>query len=511
MIKFKSYYSQLNEAAVRSADFPKVTSLVARYMTKHVGKTYYYPTQEVFTSKGKVGVGVRFFFGGNKAFRLNWVRAVDSSIGLVSMDFWNGAKPGGKPTQHVQFDRQQSLVKILPFIKDFLSGHVHQSGIFVNEEAESEDELLSEAVYTPDMILKTIHNTMEGLKKGTQIRQQHLEGGNKVYGPKWNDVQRIVREMYPELFRARPGNKQLVIDAEDVSKIDPKKVLAKVMGSPDSVSFTVTAGQPETVQVDGASEADFDRMSYEEQLDSLKTGMRLLMSNATNALFLGGRGGTGKTQTVEDMLHLAGRSDGDGYFKITGSATPVGIYRILFNHRKDIILFDDSDSALADQEGRNLFKAASDTKKSRKISWMKGGKNFVDPDSYDEDDEAGDDDVLPRSFEFTGKIIFISNLPLNKLDPDGALRTRGYVINIDPTNEEIYGFMEKIVDKIPLDVNHALSHNERVEVIEVLKSRRIADKTANLRSLVRALNTRAGVEQQGGSTEEWKKFVKMFA
>ena len=232
------------------------------------------------------------------------------------------------------------------------------------------------------------------------------------------------------------------------------------------------------------------------------------MSNATNALFLGGRGGTGKTQTVEDMLHAAGMSDGEGYYKVTGSATPTGIYRLLFQNRKSILLFDDSDSALVDQEGRNLFKAASDTKKARKISWMKGGKNFVAPEDYDEE---SDDDTLPRSFDFTGKIIFISNLPLNKLDPDGALRTRGYVINIDPTNEEIYDFMDKIADKINLDVNYPLSKNDRMEVVDILRARKIGDKTANLRSLVRGLNTRAGVELSGGSAEEWKKFVKMFA
>jgi len=510
MFNFKRYYTTINESTIRSKDFPKVASAVTRYMRKHVGKTYYYPTQEVFTSGGKVGVGARFFFVGNRSIRLNWVRSIDSSLGLVSMDYWDGMKAGAKPTQHITFNRQQSLVKILPFIKDFMLGLVHTSGVFVNEDIESDAEsFLAEAVYTPDIILKTISNTLNGLKMGIQIRQQSLEGGNKKYGPKWNDVQRIIREMYPNLFNARPGNKQLIIDKDDVEKIDPKAILAKVVGSSDSVEFTVSAGRPETYEVEGVSESEIDRMTYEEQLDALKTGMRLLMSNATNALFLGGRGGTGKTQTVEDMLHDAGKRDGEGFFKITGSATPTGIYRILFNHRKDIILFDDSDSALNDQEGRNLFKAASDTKKVRKISWMRGGKQFVDPDDYD--DEADNEDVLPRSFEFTGKIIFISNMPLNKLDPDGALRTRGYVITIDPTNEEIYSFMEKIVDKIPLDVNYTLSKEDRIEVVEVIKARRIPSKTANLRTLVRGLNTRAGVEQQGGSTEEWKKFVKMFA
>jgi hypothetical protein len=207
---------------------------------------------------------------------------------------------------------------------------------------------------------------------------------------------------------------------------------------------------------------------------------------------------TGKTQNVEDELKAAGKTDGDGYVKITGTASTAGIYRILFQHRKEIILFDDSDGAFLDVDSRNLFKAAADTKKVRKISWQKGGKNYVDAADYDWDSE-GEQDELPRSFEFTGKIIGISNLQLNKLDPDGALRTRGYIINIDPTNEEIYDFLGKICMKIPLDVDYKLDEAERKEIIEILKKRKIPEKTANIRSFVRALNTRAGVEKMGGS------------
>jgi hypothetical protein len=71
--------------------------------------------------------------------------------------------------------------------------------------------------------------------------------------------------------------------------------------------------------------------------------------------------------------------------------------------------------------------------------------------------------------------------------------------------------MIKIADKIPLDVEYDLNHQERVEVVEVLKARKIAEKKANLRSLVRALNTRAGIELQGGTKDEWVKFVKLYA
>lgn len=501
MISFKTYL----EEAVRGNDFPKAAALIKNYLQKHLGKVYFFPTPEVFNPSGaKKGLGIKFFVLGNKAIRFNWERTISSSFGLTSVDYWDGSskidgRGNSSPTSNIKFSQEQSLVKVLPFIVDFLNGKVKaKSGGYLAEELE-----LTEA-YSKDDVMKTVKNSIEAFKMGISVKEQFSM--SKRYGPKLGNVINVIRSMYPSAFY-KQGTK-VMIDKTKAAEFDAQKILAAVFGN-DGIEYTVSAGKTESYEVKGAEDQDIDRMNYEEQLDSLKTGMKLLMSNATNAMFVGGRGGTGKTQTVEDMLHAAGKRDGEGYFKITGSATPTGIYRILFQHRREIILFDDSDSALNDQEGRNLFKAASDTKKVRKISWMKGGKNFVDPSEYDEDDE--DSDILPRHFEFTGKIIFISNLTLDKLDPDGALRTRGYVLNVDPTNEEIYDFMYKIVDKIPLEVDYTLDSKARREVVEVLRSRKIAEKKANLRSLVRALNTRAGIELQGGSTDEWTKFVKLYA
>lgn len=510
MINFKRYARQSLNEAIRSADFPAATKIIRKYLSKYVGHVYSYPTPERYTGGGKNGVGIRFYLQGNKSIRLNWRKSegIKSSAGLDSMDYWDGSMtPQPTPTKHIEFKYDQSLATALPFVKDFLLGKVDiADGVFINEETESFFPLV-EAAHSREDIAHTLNVILNNLKMGLSFRQQDLAGGKKKYGAGYDKLKDTIKSEYASLFKKQGIT--IIIDKDDVDKIDSRKILDMVAGpGTGAVSYKITTGSKETVEVDGASEEDVDRLTYEEQLEALKTGMKLLMSNATNAMFVGGRGGTGKTQTIEDMLHEAGKEDGDGYFKITGSATPVGIYRILYNHRRDIVLFDDSDSAFNDQEGRNLFKAASDTKKVRKISWMKGGKNFVDPADFDEDNE---DETLPRYFEFTGKIIFISNLPLNKLDPDGALRTRGYVMNVDPTNEEIYDFMLKIADKIPLDVDYTLSPAKRQEVVEVLKSRKTAEKTANLRSLVRALNTRAGVELQGGTEEEWKKFVKIYA
>lgn len=217
---------------------------------------------------------------------------------------------------------------------------------------------------------------------------------------------------------------------------------------------------------------------------------------------------TGKTHSTEEIMTEFGFSEGSGYTKVAGSASPIGLYRLLYENRDGILMMDDADSALGDQEGRNLLKAAADTKRVRKVSWMKAGSTMVDPDDYDPETMS---DKLPRSFEYKGQIIFISNLPLDKLDPDKALRTRAIVVDVDPTNQEIWDFFPKIIDKIPLDVDYPLKHEQRVQVVEWLRSRKMPEKTANIRILVRGLNILAGTLAGGGSSVEAEKFIKRFA
>jgi hypothetical protein len=112
--------------------------------------------------------------------------------------------------------------------------------------------------------------------------------------------------------------------------------------------------------------------------------------------------------------------------------------------------------------------------------------------------------MAPKFFDFKGRIIFISNLPLNKLDPDGALRTRAFVINVDPTDEELFERMEQILFKIKLEDGLTLADDERRECMEVVrKSKRRGD--VSLRKLVRALNLRAS------GAPNWERLVELYA
>ena len=285
---------------------------------------------------------------------------------------------------------------------------------------------------------------------------------------------------------------------KDVNKLLSQK--SSILSSIGATSGNVRAGSAkETYSYDSQLdelEQNREKLTYEKQIADLENLVKMTVSGAANALFVAGRGGIGKTFTVEKVLNSMGLSDGNGYFKNTGTASAAGIYSLLFKNQNGIVFFDDSDDALKDQESRNMFKAATDTKKVRKLVWNKMGKNVVEPDEYEDPQELIDDGKIPRFFEFTGKVIFISNLKIDKLDPDGALRTRAFMIEIDPTESEIYDFMESIVDKIKLDGDLDLDSATRKKTVGLLRKGK-SKQTANLRKLSRALNMQAGTLKSG--------------
>jgi hypothetical protein len=220
----------------------------------------------------------------------------------LSLDFWDGSKtPQPYPSHHVKFEKDQSLATALPFVVDFVSGKVDMTGdgVYITEAVSvinmgmTTDFVLArsldEATYTSGEIHKSVSNVINALGMGVQFAEQYKLGGNKKYGPRWDNIRTSILATYPSFF-TKVGVKQ-VFDQTKASKIDVGVIQALVMGGEGAVPFAVSAGARETVDVDGATESDIERMTYEESLDALHSGVKLLMANATNGLFLAGRGG----------------------------------------------------------------------------------------------------------------------------------------------------------------------------------------------------------------------------
>jgi hypothetical protein len=499
MLSFKTFLQE----GLAPATLNKAAFIITKYLKKTTGQALFqYPGVEEFVGAGKdKGFGIRFMVPKkNYSFRLNWKQSAGVGLAnLTSITFWNGHED--RPYV-VNFENGVSVVKVLPIVADMLkTGKVGKSVITLpddvplNESAVNESLFLAEADFGMAEIFDGVLNLVSSpnFKKGA-VYSLYKSAGFKVF----DELER----RYPALI-TKEGT-SYVWNGKDTDIVAIKKQRDDILRAIGAEIGTVSRGAAEETYkynpAVAAIENDMERLTFEEQLKDLENLTKLTIAGASNALFVAGKGGVGKTHTTEKILHDMGMVDGKNYFKNTGSASAAGIYSLLYKYQNDVILFDDSDSAFKDQESRNVFKAATDTKKIRKLVWNKKGANVMDPENYSKN-EILDAGGVPQYFEFTGKIIVISNLTLDQLDPDGALRTRGYIINIDPTEMEIYDFMDKIVGKMPLEDGLTLDEKSRKHVVALL--RKGGSKQApNLRKLNRGINMAAGALAAGVSVSD---------
>jgi hypothetical protein len=170
-----------------------------------------------------------------------------------------------------------------------------------------------------------------------------------------------------------------------------------------------------------------DRFNFLEQLGGM------VLNKVVSSLIVTGEGGLGKTYSVMKLITDQGLEEDVDYIRITGFTTPKALYRMLYDYQDKIIIFDDCDSAFKDQASANILKAALDSSKTRRICWQS------------ERVEKGEDG-LPDSFEFTGQVFFISNVPLKKFSQ--PLRSRAYAVDLSMTFEDKLERMETIIESI---------------------------------------------------------------
>jgi hypothetical protein len=164
----------------------------------------------------------------------------------------------------------------------------------------------------------------------------------------------------------------------------------------------------------------------------------MVVNGITPSIIVTGPGGLGKTYSITKEIERNNLSPCE-YTHIKGYSTSRGLYNALFDNNGKLIIFDDCDSVLEDKVAINILKSALDSYDVRKIHWMaKMNKN----------------DDYPQSFEFTGRIIFISNKESSKID--SAILSRSIVIDLTMSQDEKIERMSHIIGYImpdcPLDI-----------------------------------------------------------
>jgi hypothetical protein len=233
-------------------------------------------------------------------------------------------------------------------------------------------------------------------------------------------------------------------------------------------------------QLESTESPEVNRVNPTEAVNSTPINVRfeylvqlvtLVATSVPTSLVVVGSGGLGKSFTVFETLKSHGLEEDQDYAVCKGFSTPKSLYRLLYENRDKIVVFDDCDSVLANPTAVNLLKSALDTTPARMVCWRT--------------EQGGDDDSsLPPSFRFEGKIIFISNLPLMKISQ--AILSRALTVDVTMTADEKIMRMRYIAESVYPEVPLAA----KLEVIDLLEELKHECRDLNFRTMLKVVSIR---------------------
>ena len=209
----------------------------------------------------------------------------------------------------------------------------------------------------------------------------------------------------------------------------------------------------------------------EVMFSNLSALTRMVGRGVQPSLVVTGMAGMGKTHIVKNTLIEMGLKESTDFVHFKGRATAAGLFITLYQNSNSIIILDDCDSVFRDENAVNILKGALDSYDTRKISYIT---------SKPLKDEFGD--ALPMHFEFTGKIIFISNISQANLDE--AIKSRSFVADISMTTDQLFTRMDQLMSKMETKIPMA-AKEQALAIMKDLHSK-YEGVAVNLRSFIKA-------------------------
>ena len=226
----------------------------------------------------------------------------------------------------------------------------------------------------------------------------------------------------------------------------------------------------------------------------LEKTVKMVAAGIQPSAVISGKGGLGKSFSVTKALKDAGfvnsafddrNGAGKNFVVVKGYSTAKGLFRTLFENNDSVIVMDDTDSVLKDPVAINILKAALDSYDTRVISWNADMR----------------DDDLPRSFIFTGRVIFISNLPENKIDQ--AIRSRSAVIDVSMTLQETVDRMSAMIQDDLFLPEYEMT--VKMDALQFIDEKKDMMSDVNLRTLITVAKVRAADED--GTWKEMAEYL----
>ena len=242
----------------------------------------------------------------------------------------------------------------------------------------------------------------------------------------------------------------------------------------------------------------------EERIGERFQILDLLTENCINgnsrALIVSGPAGLGKSYTVEKQLAKWDPS-GINYAITKGYVRPTGLVKLLYAYREagQVLVFDDADAIFFDDVSLNLLKAVCDTTERRVVSWLSEGRLL--------DEDTGE--LVPRSFEFDGTIIFISNYDFDAMIGRGhklaphlqAMISRAHYLDLCLKSKRDY--LIRIRQVVAQGLLSYLDIEEQVDVLTFIEAYSEDLRELSLRMALKVASIRKS------NNQNWEKIAKI--
>lgn len=293
------------------------------------------------------------------------------------------------------------------------------------------------------------------------------------------------------LFRAEKVSGKLVAKCIETGSIAPEGMIRDVQIRNAFKEKAVLAVNPETGRVTRLAgeifadskkfkNAKSDKMNFMQvvqerdpklMFDNLERFTKMVGKGIQPSLLVTGGAGLGKTFLVKKTLESLGLKESIGFVHFKGRATAAGLFLTLFENSNSVVVLDDCDSVFKDADAVNILKAALDSYDTRRISYL-SSKPLKDEDGI----------PVPRSFEFRGKIIFISNIEQSNLDE--AIKSRSFVADISMNTAQMFQRIEDLIETMEPRIPIA-AKQKALEIMQDLHGE-FDGVDINLRSFIKA-------------------------
>ena len=263
----------------------------------------------------------------------------------------------------------------------------------------------------------------------------------------------------------------------------------------EHMDYVIRKAQKESADTAPVQES---RFTINERFGFVTDMVAMLAAGAQASVVVTGPGGLGKSFTVTKALTECGFKDisvlddfavgtilksAKTFRVIKGYSTPKGLYRTLYENKDGVIVFDDCDSVLKDPVSLNLLKGALDSYSRRIISWR--------ADIRDED--------LPTSFEFKGRVVFISNLSSSSIDQ--AIITRSMAVDLSMTNKQKIERMQHLLASG--EFMPEFDKNIKSDAMSLIEKLQDSVKELSLRTLIQVTKIRQSAGKNWANLAEY--------